>query len=260
MHQHISARPPTLSHIMPPISSPVCPPTVRINDLVKEIGDLNLWRRPQTLPGMVLPVKEKQSPGGSTNEILAPEHAQIEKQAARMIVIRRRKMKKHKLQKLRKRRKFEYIRISQKRKVIKERAFETKLVNQIKEAKAFNAQAYVKDLIQKASEEFVDTRLPLNHYHKKNPVLHVNGKRTVIPTHVKAKWILFLVNKRNELEAQLFFIFVHCQSWIGSCCLTVGRRTCLNCCLLCGIFSWNDLLRLALLSWSWHSSVLQYSS
>lgn len=53
-------------------------------------------------------------PSHGTNEIIAPttENAETPKEAVRMIVIRRKKMKKHKLKKLRKRMKFVYAKVS----------------------------------------------------------------------------------------------------------------------------------------------------
>lgn len=46
------------------------------------------------------------------NEIIIPTNSQkIEKQAARLVVIRKRKMKKHKLKKLRKKMKFEWAKV-----------------------------------------------------------------------------------------------------------------------------------------------------
>lgn len=66
-------------------------------------------------------------------------------QAARLIVIRRRKMKKHKLKKLRKKMKFEWAKVRQRREFRKEKAFQLILTTQIKEAKSFNAKDYVTD-------------------------------------------------------------------------------------------------------------------
>ena len=94
-----------------------------------------------------------------------------EKQAARMVVIRRKKMKKHKLRKLRKVRKFEYRRVALKRKTLKEKTFQMKLMDQIKQAEQFDPKAYVEYIINTAKEEtvVVPKRIP---GHKYNPSLY----------------------------------------------------------------------------------------
>jgi len=78
--------------------------------------------------------------------------ANLEKQAARLIVIRRKKMKKHKLRKLRKRMKFEWAKIKQKRELKKEKLFQAGLVEKIKLAIAFDAAKYASEKIAKAKE------------------------------------------------------------------------------------------------------------
>jgi len=52
-------------------------------------------------------------------------------QAARLIVIRRKKMKKHKLKKLRKRMKYVWAKVRQKREMRKEKAFQAELLGQV---------------------------------------------------------------------------------------------------------------------------------
>jgi hypothetical protein len=74
----------------------------------------------------------------------------VHKQAARLIVIRRRKMKKHKLKKLRKRMKYEWAKVRQRREMRKEKAFQAELIAQIKEAEKFDAEKYVAERLQKA--------------------------------------------------------------------------------------------------------------
>jgi hypothetical protein len=74
----------------------------------------------------------------------------VEKQAARLIVIRRRKMKKHKLKKLRKKMKFEWAKVRQRRELRKEKAFQAELIAQIKEAEKFDAEKYVAERLQEA--------------------------------------------------------------------------------------------------------------
>uniref|UniRef100_D3TLE8 Pyruvate dehydrogenase E1 component subunit beta n=1 Tax=Glossina morsitans morsitans TaxID=37546 RepID=D3TLE8_GLOMM len=81
-------------------------------------------------------------------------------EAARMIVIRRRKMKKHKLRKLRRKMKFEWAKVRQRREMRKEKAFQATLITQIKEAEVFNASKFVEEKLQKANET------PLQRYWK----------------------------------------------------------------------------------------------
>lgn len=82
--------------------------------------------------------------------IEAPSHNPSDEviQAARMIVIRRHKMRKHKLKKLRKRMKFEWAKVRQRRELRKEKAFQAVLINQIKEAEKFSAEQYVADKLK----------------------------------------------------------------------------------------------------------------
>ncbi|XP_037805284.1 uncharacterized protein LOC119599555 isoform X2 [Lucilia sericata] len=87
------------------------------------------------------------------NQIRAPTVGKKDKmEAARMIVVRRRKMKKHKLKKLRRKMKFEWAKVRQRREMRKEKAFQAKLIAQIKDAEAFNAEKFVADKLQKAKE------------------------------------------------------------------------------------------------------------
>jgi hypothetical protein len=74
----------------------------------------------------------------------------VEKQAARLVVIRRRKMKKHKLKKLRKKMKFEWAKVRQRRELRKEKAFQAELIAQIKGAEKFDAEKYVAERLQEA--------------------------------------------------------------------------------------------------------------
>ncbi|EDX14803.1 GD21413 [Drosophila simulans] len=55
----------------------------------------------------------------------------------------RRKMKKHKLKKLRRKMKFEWAKVRQRREMRKEKAFQAKLISQIKQAKAFSAEQHI---------------------------------------------------------------------------------------------------------------------
>ncbi|CAO1439423.1 unnamed protein product [Diamesa tonsa] len=76
----------------------------------------------------------------------------VGKQAARLIVIRRRKMKKHKLKKLRKKMKFEWAKVRQRRELRKEKKFQARLLYQIREAEKFSAEEYVANKIKQATE------------------------------------------------------------------------------------------------------------
>ncbi|XP_055613126.1 uncharacterized protein LOC129759643 [Uranotaenia lowii] len=73
-------------------------------------------------------------------------------QCARLIVIRRRKMRKHKLKKLRKKMKFLWAKVRQRRELRKEKAFQAGLIAQIKDAERFSAEAYVADKLRLATE------------------------------------------------------------------------------------------------------------
>lgn len=89
----------------------------------------------------------------SRKAIIEPESVNnTAKHAIRMIVIRRRKMKKHKLKKLRKKMKFEWGRLRQRREMRREKAFQAGLIAQIKEAEKFSAEQYVADKLRLATE------------------------------------------------------------------------------------------------------------
>ncbi|XP_016771509.1 uncharacterized protein LOC107965473 [Apis mellifera] len=74
---------------------------------------------------------------------LPPTENILEKLAIRMIVIRRKKMKKHKRRKLRKKMKFKWAKIRANRNVLKEKLFQAELVTQIKEAHNFDPKKYI---------------------------------------------------------------------------------------------------------------------
>ncbi|XP_069944459.1 uncharacterized protein [Cherax quadricarinatus] len=83
----------------------------------------------------------------------APSNQVIEKQAAVLIGIRRRKMKKHRLKKLRKRMKFEWQKIRQKREYQKEKLFQATQMAKVREYEAFDAATYVADVLRKIKEK-----------------------------------------------------------------------------------------------------------
>lgn len=121
------------------------PPKVKIIDLpfpvIKQIYDvprvLNIKYEDN------LPAKEIQDPISSNS---------YEKKAARLIVIRRRKMKRHKLKKLRKKMKFEWGKIRQKRELKKEKDFQAELLAKVSNADNFNAELYAKEKATVANE------------------------------------------------------------------------------------------------------------
>lgn len=73
-------------------------------------------------------------------------------QAAVLIGIRRRKMRRHKLKKLRKKMKYVWAKQRQKRELKKEKLFQAGLIAQIKEAEKFSAEQYVADKLKAANE------------------------------------------------------------------------------------------------------------
>lgn len=122
------------------------PPKIKIIDLpfpiIKQISDV------PAISGIKyedkLPEKEIQDPITSSND---------EKKAARLIVIRRKKMKKHKLKKLRVKMKFEWAKVRQRRELKKEKVFQAELLAKVREAENFNADLYAKEKIKVATEK-----------------------------------------------------------------------------------------------------------
>ncbi|KAJ8946915.1 hypothetical protein NQ314_008714 [Rhamnusium bicolor] len=91
------------------------------------------------LPNSIkVPLLIDQPVNGKLIEAPSTVNSDISKQAARLIIIRRKKMKKHKLKKLRKRMKFEWAKAV--------------LIQQCKEAEAFSAEQYVQEKISKLNE------------------------------------------------------------------------------------------------------------
>ncbi|XP_063696382.1 uncharacterized protein LOC134827593 [Culicoides brevitarsis] len=77
-----------------------------------------------------------------------------------IMIIRRKKMKKHKRKKLWKRMRFEWAKRRQRKEFRKEKAFHAELLAQIKDAEKFSAEEYVEQKIQKAIE------VPLPRYYR----------------------------------------------------------------------------------------------
>ncbi|XP_053665879.1 uncharacterized protein LOC128715024 [Anopheles marshallii] len=133
--------------------------SIRRNPLIplKEIIDIPIVSRiietPVQRPGLQEPIGDNLAVIPSlelpTDTTAKDEHG---KQAARLIVIRRRKMRKHKLKKLRKRMKFEWLKLRQRRELKKEKLFQAELIGQIKEAEKFSAEAYVASKLKQAND------------------------------------------------------------------------------------------------------------
>jgi len=136
-------------------------------NLVKDIGiTCPLWRRKEIFE---LPLTNKiiENPTQSNKvieeiinvdkTISLPDNNNSEddigKQAKNgMIMIRHRKMKKHKLRKLRKKMKYEWAKVRQRRELRKEKVFQAELTAEIREAESFSAEAYVAEKIRQATE------------------------------------------------------------------------------------------------------------
>lgn len=119
--------------IKDPEASRRCNIETPLSSIVKEITEKNF----NIMPAMELPANE-----GSEDSI----------ELAIMMQIRRRKMKKHKLKKLRKRMKFVWAKQNQRRETKKEKAFQADLLSQIRDAERFSAEEYVSMKLQKSKK------------------------------------------------------------------------------------------------------------
>ncbi|XP_003737735.1 aurora kinase A-interacting protein [Galendromus occidentalis] len=81
-------------------------------------------------------------------------------QCAVLIRIRRRKMKKHKLKKLRKRMRFVFAKLRFRREKAKEAQFKEELLCKIREAEEFDAEKYVKSVIQQIRDRHAHIETP----------------------------------------------------------------------------------------------------
>ncbi|XP_030028820.2 uncharacterized protein LOC115446346 [Manduca sexta] len=99
------------------------------------------------------------------DEVGLPAVRQEEVQAARLIVIRKKKMKKHQRRKLWKRMRHRWARVRQRRRQIKEKIFQNELLALIKQANEFSAEGYVADKLERANH----TPLPTRWKHKRLP-------------------------------------------------------------------------------------------
>jgi len=105
------------------------------------------------------------NPENGSKKIEDPLKNRIKKHAVRMIVLRRKKMKKHKLKKLRKRMylKFRAVRVRREKK--KELAFRYKLMEKISEARKFDVEKYVAEYLK----DYHTPLLPLTYKGKRLP-------------------------------------------------------------------------------------------
>ncbi|XP_063848606.1 uncharacterized protein LOC135093322 isoform X1 [Scylla paramamosain] len=101
----------------------------------------------------ILNIFEKTDPGTPQQKVEAPTNQVAEKQAARLIITRRKKMRKHKLRKLRKKMKFVWAKVRQKREYRKEKQFQAEQMAKVRRYDAFDAAEYVKDILRQTKEK-----------------------------------------------------------------------------------------------------------
>lgn len=113
-------------------------------------------------PDYGVPINQRITPAIETPSITgnldkeirdSPDSQIIEKQAARLIVIRRSKMNKHKLRKLRKKMKYVWAKIRLRRAIRREKEYLNSKMELINSAKKFDAKEYVAGIIKRAKEE-----------------------------------------------------------------------------------------------------------
>lgn len=119
---------------------------------------LNIIEMPVArIPPLQEPTKnqptEYDSPLPQTSVDLPTVGNNLEKQAVRMIIIRHKKMKKHKRRKLRKKMKFVWAKLRHKRNLQKIKRFESAMIAKIKEAQAFDAKEYVQGRLNILNKE-----------------------------------------------------------------------------------------------------------
>lgn len=131
--------PVTLHLSLLPLRAPLTPP----------VAPLPL-RLPPLVP-TVRPPLEPPLPGPLPAEPPAPTGDTGRRQAARLIVIRRRKMRKHKLKKLRKRMRYTWAKVKLRRSIRQEKAFQAEQMSMIADARRFDPRQYVDEVIEKSS-------------------------------------------------------------------------------------------------------------
>ncbi|XP_035735690.1 uncharacterized protein LOC118447635 [Vespa mandarinia] len=105
-------------------------------------------------PNRYLPIQHELPVPNKSIELPTIENI-IEKQAVRMIIIRRKKMKKHQRKKLRKKMKFYWRKIKQRRELLRERAFQAEQVALIKQAESFDPVKYVNEKLKELDKEYI---------------------------------------------------------------------------------------------------------
>ncbi|KAH0547351.1 uncharacterized protein LOC123269458 [Cotesia glomerata] len=117
---------------------------IRNPGLISQIIDLPVvdHRNEVINPRKIIDQVEKGSPGSAPVEL--PTNQIIEKEAARLIVIRRHKMKKHKKRKLKKKMKFLWRKYKQRRVLKKEKRFHREMLAQIRRAERFDPATYIR--------------------------------------------------------------------------------------------------------------------
>ncbi|KAL6425494.1 hypothetical protein ACFW04_009575 [Cataglyphis niger] len=136
------------------------PGTLNIDFGIRTNGNLirNIIEMPVTkIPPLQDPVKRlpiRYDLPISEKSIDLPTNGEIfEKHAVRLIVIRHKKIKKHKRRKLRKKMQFIWAKLRHKRNVKKEKVFQAELINKIKQAQAFDAKVYIKEKLNILNKE-----------------------------------------------------------------------------------------------------------
>lgn len=125
------------------------------NDTYKSIIDIPITGISKVEnPNRYLPIQHELPVPNKSIELPTIENI-IEKQAVRMIVIRRRKMKKHQRKKLRKKMQFYWRKIKQRRELLKEKAFQAEQIALIKQAESFDPVKYVNEKLQELDKEYV---------------------------------------------------------------------------------------------------------
>lgn len=138
------------------------PGTLNIDFGMPASGGLirNIIEMPTKIPPLQEPAKrlpiQYDSPVSEKSVDLPTNGRIIEKQAVRMIIIRRKKIKKHKRKKLRKKMKFEWAKIRIKRSQKREKLFQAELISKVEKAEAFDAKEYVNEKLNILNKE----RLP----------------------------------------------------------------------------------------------------
>nr|WP_027250391.1 hypothetical protein [Planktothrix agardhii] len=113
-------------------------------------------------PRSILPLLDKE---WRKDEIGLPAIRQEEMHAVRLIVIRRKKMKKHQRRKLWEKMRYTWARIKQHRRQKKEKIFQNSLLAMVKKANEFEAEKYVASKIRRSNH----TPLPTRWRHKRLP-------------------------------------------------------------------------------------------